>query len=288
MPVPPLFPVSRTPFFLLACSPRPGGNTDAAARFFLEGFTRTHTRYPSPHHGAGIDGEPAEALAPTFLRSYRVDPCISCYACKRAAERWKQGPGDTPPSTLEPSNCSHGKCRGTETAHRHSEPTAPPTACQFMQRMQDDPVTVPRSSLPALAFGCPLTLKDDSIPLLHALCTADSMCIVSPIYFYHLPAMFKALIDRTQPFWALRETGNPRFTDQKPRICHTVLLAARTKGQKLFEGSLLTLKHALGPLNIHLADPLLLYGLDSPTDLASQPDAIRAIVEYGEKAGSGA
>lgn len=232
MPTSPLLPQEDGPFFVLAASPRPGGNSDAAARLFLQGFSRTGPQ-------SGNDSQ-ENGPGPTFLRSHRVEPCVACNACTHAAR--------------------HAKSLNLEDAGA-SGPG------------------------PSLHFGCPLTLKDDSTPLLRLLAKASGLCIVAPIYFYHLPAALKALVDRTQPFWALRDAGITCYSGQKPRLCHVILLAARPKGDKLFEGSLLTLKYALKPLNIQLAEPLLLYGLDGPSDLLDQPGAMRSIVDYGEAAG---
>ena len=230
MPVSPLLPQEDGPFFVLAASPRPGGNSDAAARLFLQGFSRT-----GPQGDASEDG-----LEPTFLRSHRVEPCVACNACAHAARHAKS-------ANLEDAGAS--------------------------------------GPGPSLHFGCPLTLKDDSTPLLRLLANASGLCIVAPIYFYHLPAALKALVDRTQPFWSLRDAGITCYSGQKQRVCHVILLAARPRGDKLFEGSLLTLKYALEPLNIRLAEPLLLHGLDGPSDLLDRPEAMRSIVDYGEEAG---
>ena len=239
MPASPLLPQDEGPFFVLAASPRPGGNTDTAARLFLQGFSHAGSqgRGGTPgSQGAGNE----RGLEPVYLRSHRVDPCVSCNACTHAARHMKN---------LD---------------------------------MEEAGAAGPG---PSLHFGCPLTLKDESTPLLRLLATAKGLCLVSPIYFYHLPAALKALVDRTQPFWALRDAGIARYSERKPRTCHVILLAARPRGSKLFEGSLLTLKYALGPLNIRLAEPLLLHGLDEPSALLGQPEAMRSIAAYGEAAG---
>jgi multimeric flavodoxin WrbA len=131
-----------------------------------------------------------------------------------------------------------------------------------------------------LAFRCPQSARDDSVPLLRALTLAPALCLVAPIFFYHLPSPLKALLDRTQPFWLRRETAS-----FPPRICRAILIAGRSRGKKLFEGSLLTLRYALAPLNVRLADPLLLRGLEAPGDLLSSPKAVQAVCDYGRQAG---
>lgn len=134
-----------------------------------------------------------------------------------------------------------------------------------------------------MEMGCPLTLKDRSAPLLQRLFRARHICIVSPIYFYHFPAQFKGLLDRTQPLWELAKVRDSRVTSLPPRICQVILVAARERGEHLFGGSLRTLKYVLASINVRLAEPLLLYGLDEKDDLVGAPEAQQRIVEYGEE-----
>lgn len=215
--------------FLLASSPRPGGNSDTAARLFARGFASA----------AGA------APAPCLLRDYPVLPCIACDACGVLAA--SLAAAKTPVT-------AHSLAGQTEAG------TRPP-------------------------FGCPLTLRDKSVPLLHALATAPVLCLIAPIYFYHLPAALKALVDRTQPFWALREAGVGLFRNQPERLCRLILIGARSKGDQLFSGSLRTLTYALAPFNIRLTEPLLLYGLDGPDDLAAHAPHQDKITALGAEAG---
>ena len=133
-------------------------------------------------------------------------------------------------------------------------------------------------------FGCPLTRQDESAALLRALAEAPSLCLVSPVYFYHLPARLKGLIDRLQCFWSLRRHNVGGWTPEGGRVCRLILLGARERGEKLFAGSLLTLRYALEPLGVLLAEPLALYGLDGPDDLAARPGDQDALREYGKEA----
>jgi hypothetical protein len=140
-----------------------------------------------------------------------------------------------------------------------------------------------RGGLPRL--GCPLAAKDHGRALLNFLAEAPALCLISPIYFYHLPALLKALLDRTQPFWNLRDMGMDVFRGRE-RACHVILIGARPQGRRLFEGSLLTLKYALAGLHIKLAEPLLLYGLEGLSALAGDSRAGERVFQYGRQAGS--
>ena len=100
--------------------------------------------------------------------------------------------------------------------------------------------------------------------------------IVSPIHFYHLPARLKALLDRSQYSWHL-PPGEKPGRDAKLAV---VLLAARRRGARLFEGSLLTLRYVASALGLELVEPLTLYGLDAPDALSRDGEAQARVREY--------
>ena len=203
---------------ILSCSPRQGGNSDAAASLFAHAVSKA----------AGL----AETAPVEQLRRFRIEPCTACYCCA-------------------------GQAR----------------ASLYEQALQD---TRP-------LWRCPLGLRDDSASLLRRLALTSSLCIVAPIFFYHLPAQFKALLDRLQPAWFAPSeytTAGP-FA---PRPCHVILIAGRPRGEQLFAGSLLTLKHALKGLHIRLEEPLLLRGIDAPGALLADEQAVLAVEDYAAKA----
>jgi len=135
--------------------------------------------------------------------------------------------------------------------------------------------------------SCVLAAKDDCERLFDLINRAPLAVFCSPIYFYHLPAGFKALIDRAQRFYELRgarQTLGPARDEPAPRPARIVLVAGRPKGEKLFAGSLLTLSYFLKCFRLTPASPLTLRGLDAPGDLASDEDAAEAVRAYGRLA----
>lgn len=127
---------------------------------------------------------------------------------------------------------------------------------------------------------CSLEEQDEAKLLLSALCSPNpglpASVIVSPIYFYHLPARLKALLDRSQDSWHLPPQEKPG-RDAKLAV---VLLAARKQGSRLFEGALLTLRYVAAALGLTLIDPLTLYGLDVPNALSGDAEAQTRVREY--------
>lgn len=106
-------------------------------------------------------------------------------------------------------------------------------------------------------LGGKCVLEDDADKLFAELGRASALLVCAPIYFYALPAQFKALIDRSQRYWqpgqkfesALKKAG-------------IILTSGRQKGQKLFCGALLTLRYFLLPFDFAIAAKLCCPGAD--------------------------
>lgn len=134
---------------------------------------------------------------------------------------------------------------------------------------------------------CPMAEQDDSSMIFEHFLSAPFVAVFAPVYFYHLPAQLKALLDRCQSFHSRMEAGHSAYGRLCERKAYCVLTAARTQGEQLFSGSLLTLKYALLPFKLKLAEPMLLKGLDGPDDLAVRPELAEAIISLGRKAAGG-
>lgn len=129
---------------------------------------------------------------------------------------------------------------------------------------------------------CPLDRDGDAAEaLFDVIVQAPVVAFASPIYFYHVPALFKAFIDRAQRRYALAEEAGP---PQSLRPAHVLLVAGRPRGERLFEGALLTLKYFLRPLGRTLASPYLGRGLDAPGDLAGDAGALADIAALAREA----
>lgn len=237
---------------ILACSPRPGGNSDTAAAIFAAAF-------------AEAGGLPPQSL---FLRDYPVLPCVACDACAVHARQLARELAQT--TTAKDKNCPGQELAGAGLTG--SADFCSGTPCRDTRSLL--------TGLPLL--GCPLSKRDSSPPLLRALALAPLVCISAPLYFYHLPAMLKGLLDRLQAFWSLRENGINLFHPQRP--CAIMLMGARPRGRKLFEGSLLSLRYALAQTGLEVGEPLLFYGLDGPGDFAASGQARAQTAAYAGQA----
>lgn len=128
---------------------------------------------------------------------------------------------------------------------------------------------------------CVLGKKDQAWELFAPMFTARAVFFTSPIYFYHLPSMLKTWVDRGQQFWKAWIDKEPWIADLPRRTAHTVLIAGQPSGQKLFEGSRLTLKYFVQNFNMELPDPMVFHGIDQSGDLKQKADFEQQIIDLG-------
>ncbi|EPR41761.1 NADPH-dependent FMN reductase [Desulfovibrio sp. X2] len=137
---------------------------------------------------------------------------------------------------------------------------------------------------PDLGGRCVLPDASTTQALFAPLLEAPLVAFASPIFFYHLPAMAKAFVDRSQPWYLRAEAGDPALSVLPRRLAHPILVSGRPRGEKLFEGTLLTLKYFAMPFNLRLADPVELRGYDAPRDLEEDAAALADIRAAGAEA----
>ena len=136
--------------------------------------------------------------------------------------------------------------------------------------------------------GCDETgnciILDDMEKIYPKLLEADVVILASPIFFYGVTAWTKALIDRSQALWVrkylLKEPSLGK--EGKKRKGFFISLGA-TKGQKVFEGSILTVKYFFDVLNADYAGDLLFRGVEAKGDILKHPEALQQAFEAGRR-----
>jgi multimeric flavodoxin WrbA len=127
-------------------------------------------------------------------------------------------------------------------------------------------------------------LKDDMQEIYPKLLRADVIILASPIFFYGITAWAKALVDRAQALWARKYVLKdlPKSSPGKRRKGFLISVGG-TKGQKVFEGSILSAKYFFDAVDAEYAGELVFRGIDAKDDILKQPEALQQAHEAGKR-----
>jgi multimeric flavodoxin WrbA len=130
---------------------------------------------------------------------------------------------------------------------------------------------------------CPI--KDDMRDLYPKLLAADVVVLASPIFFYGLTAQAKAMIDRTQAFWARRYVLKNDFPGEQRQ--GVLLLTAATKGKHVFVGARLAAYYFFDAINVRYAAEILVREVDEKGAILQRPEVLAEAEELGRRLGRG-
>lgn len=122
-------------------------------------------------------------------------------------------------------------------------------------------------------------IRDDMDDIYPKLLDADVVIVASPMFFYALTSQVKALIDRCQALWARRYVLKQEPPNSGRRGAFVGVGA--TKGEKLFDGSILTLKYFFQAIGVQYAGELLIRGVDKKGEIKDHPTALNDAFELG-------
>ena len=134
-------------------------------------------------------------------------------------------------------------------------------------------------------YGCledgNCVIRDDMDSIYPKLLEADVVIIASPIFFYGLTSQVKALIDRCQALWARKYIlkQNPPDTGRKGAF----IAVGATKGKKLFDGSILTVKYFFQAIGVEYGEELLIPGVDKQGEIMDHTTALKDAFELGSR-----
>jgi multimeric flavodoxin WrbA len=134
--------------------------------------------------------------------------------------------------------------------------------------------------------GCDKTghcvVKDEMTGLYEKIVAARRLVLVSPVYFYALPAQLKAVVDRGQALWNRKylQIKKGEWRDDPDRKGYLVAVAA-TRGPKVFEGPILTAKYFFDATGFAYAGELLVKGIDGRGEMARAVDELARAEEFG-------
>jgi len=126
-------------------------------------------------------------------------------------------------------------------------------------------------------------LEDDLTPLYPKLRDADHIILASPVFFLGLPAQLKALVDRCQPFWVIKdELGRSPARPGPPRRGLFLAVCSQNRIWE-FQAAIASVKAMFITLDVRYFDEVLVGGVDAPDDVAHHPKALEGAQDAGRR-----
>jgi len=126
------------------------------------------------------------------------------------------------------------------------------------------------------------SIKDDMQTLYGKLLEADHIIFASPIFFYGITSQAKAVVDRCQALWARRHVLGMGKEDKRVRRGVFVSVGA-TRGPKLFDGAVLTVKYFFDAIGVKYYGDLLIRGIDNKAQIREHPTAPEDAFRLGQE-----
>lgn len=136
-------------------------------------------------------------------------------------------------------------------------------------------------------YGCKeagrCVIKDDYGEVEALLQRIDGLMLASPIFFYTVSAHTKILMDRCNSLWVKKYWIDKKPFGQKSYPRKGLFISAgSTKGRRLFEGALLSVKYFMDALDMQLWKSLVFRGIESEGQILDHPDSLNDAHEAGK------
>lgn len=125
-------------------------------------------------------------------------------------------------------------------------------------------------------------IKDDMQSLYKKLLEADHIIFASPIFFYGVTSQAKAIIDRCQALWVRRHVLGMGKEDKRERRGVFISVGA-TRGKKLFDGAVLTVKYFFDAIGVKYSGDLLVRGIDNKGQIGEHPAVLEDAFRLGQE-----
>ncbi len=137
-------------------------------------------------------------------------------------------------------------------------------------------------------YGCKETgrcvIQDDFQELYDLILSCDGIMLASPIFFYAVSAHTKILMDRCQSLWIKRYwLEKESYEKREPKRKALFISVGATKGKKLFDGVLLSVRYFLDAIDMELWQALLYRGLDFEGDILKHPEYLEEAYQAGKR-----
>jgi multimeric flavodoxin WrbA len=126
-------------------------------------------------------------------------------------------------------------------------------------------------------------LRDDMDVIYARLRETDILCLAAPVFFYGPNAQTKALIDRSQCLWAGKYLlGRPLGAGREAKAKAYLISVGATKGQKIFDCMLLTVRYFFDAMDMEFAGSLLYKQIDAKGAIRAHATALNDAYELGK------
>jgi multimeric flavodoxin WrbA len=136
-------------------------------------------------------------------------------------------------------------------------------------------------------YGCmqagECAIKDDFQIVRDKILASQGLILASPVFFYTVSSHTKILMDRFQSLWVKKY-----WVDKIPKDQRTIkrkglfISVGATKGKKLFDGMLLSVKYFFDILDMELWKTLLYRQLDFQEDILKHPEYLEEAYKTGK------
>jgi multimeric flavodoxin WrbA len=135
-------------------------------------------------------------------------------------------------------------------------------------------------------YGCKedgrCVIRDDFQEFIDQMTDSRGLMIASPIFFYAVSAHTKILIDRCQSLWVKKYwIDQTEYGKWAPIRKGLFISVGATRGKKLFDGALLTVRFFFDVLDMELWRSLLYRGLDLEGDVLKYPGYLKEAYQAG-------
>jgi len=137
-------------------------------------------------------------------------------------------------------------------------------------------------------YGCKKTgrcvIQDDFQKVYDQLLACHGLMLASPIFYYTVSAHTKILMDRCQSFWAKKYwLEKPPIEKRKATRKGLFISVGATKGKRLFDGTLLSIRYFFNVLDAELWRSLLYRNLDLERDVLGHPEYLKEAYGAGKE-----
>jgi multimeric flavodoxin WrbA len=135
-------------------------------------------------------------------------------------------------------------------------------------------------------YGCKkagiCAIRDDFDHVREQILSSDGVMLASPIFFYSVSAQTKIFIDRFQSLW-VKKNWVENTSEGRRKICRKGLFISvgATKGKKLFDGALLTIRYFFDVIDTKIWKTLLYRNIDHEGDVMKHPDYLNEAYHTG-------